>query len=299
MPNEDPETCYLNDITGVSEWRCAYCDKRYAQAGGTKKVNEHLIEDHGLFADAPRGTPIRGQVGFVQEGIQNGLKRQLELGNEFQFKRRKMGGGDGSSIDPNKLELYYTWYDASPSKIHPKICANICRFIATCSQPLRLVEQEEFRDLLDYINSDVLTWLPKTHNTTGRWVKRQYEAHKQRVKRNVSQAQSKIHISCDLWTSTNDLPILVVILHYIDKNGKSRRNVATMEEVDGLHTGENLSVPVLEVIKEWDIQDNLGYFMMDNADNNDTMMASIALGKGPLFLKFRCFSRFCDILIDS
>jgi hypothetical protein len=71
-----------------------------------------------------------------------------------------------------------------------------------------------------------------------------------------------------------------VILHYVDKKGKTRRNVATMKEVDGSHTGENLSVPALAVIKEWGIQDNLGYFMMDNADNNDTMMKSIALSKG-------------------
>jgi hypothetical protein len=53
-----------------------------------------------------------------------------------------------------------------------------------------------------------------------------------------------------------------------------------MKEVDGAHTGENLSVPVLEVIKEWGIQENLGYFMMDNADNNNTMIKSIALGEG-------------------
>jgi hypothetical protein len=280
MPNEDPETRYINEITGVSEWRCAYCEKRYAASGGTGKVNEHLIEEHGLFTDAPRGIAVRGQVGYHQQSIGNGLKRQLELGEEFKFKRRKMGGGDGSSIDPNILELYYTRYAYSHASSPLKTVANGLRFITTCSQPLRLVEREEFRDLLDYINSDVLTWLPRSHNTVGKWVKRQYEAHKQRVKRNVAQAQSKIHISCDLWTSTNDLPILVIILHYVDQNGITRRNVAAMKEVDGAHTGENLSVPVLEVIKEWGIQANLGYFMMDNADNNNTMIKSIALGEG-------------------
>jgi hypothetical protein len=66
MPNEDLETRYFNNITSVSEWRCVYYDRRYTQTGGTKKVNEHLINDHGLFTDTPRGTSIRGQVGFVQ-----------------------------------------------------------------------------------------------------------------------------------------------------------------------------------------------------------------------------------------
>jgi len=43
---------------------------------------------------------------------------------------------------------------------------------------------------------------------------------------------------------------------------------------------------MLQVIKEWGIQDNLSYFMIDNTDNNDTIMANIALNKGLLFLKF-------------
>ena len=105
-----------------------------------------------------------------------------------------MGRGDRSFIDPNILEVYYTRYAYSPLEIY----SNSHRFIATYSQPLRLVERDEFRDLLDYINSDVLTWLLRTYNTVRKWVKRQYKAHKQRVKKNVSEAQSKIYISCDL-----------------------------------------------------------------------------------------------------
>ena len=66
MPSEDPETRYYNEITGVMEWRCAYCEKRWAASGGIVKVNEHLIQDHGLFINAPRGTVIQGQEGYTQ-----------------------------------------------------------------------------------------------------------------------------------------------------------------------------------------------------------------------------------------
>jgi hypothetical protein len=52
-----------------------------------------------------------------------------------------------------------------------------------------------------------------------------------------------------------------------------------MREISGSHTGENLAIPVIEVIKDWNIQHNLGYFMMDNASDNDTMIRAIALGK--------------------
>ena len=66
MPSEDPETRYYNEITGVMEWRCAYCEKRWAASRGIVKVNEHLIQDHGLFINAPRGTVIQGQEGYTQ-----------------------------------------------------------------------------------------------------------------------------------------------------------------------------------------------------------------------------------------
>jgi hypothetical protein len=100
--------------------------------------------------------------------------------------------------------------------------------------------------------------------------------------KNVQEARSKVHVSTDLWTSTNGLPILVIIFSYITKRGKLRRTVAAMKKVLGSHTGENLAHVVMDVVKEWNIQSNLGYFMMDNAENNDTMMAEIALGKRSL-----------------
>jgi len=55
--------------------------------------------------------------------------------------------------------------------------------------------------------------------------------------------------------------------------------VAAIREISGKHNGENLAAVVMEVIKEWNIQEKLGYFMMDNAENNDTMMKQIALGE--------------------
>lgn len=161
------------------------------------------------------------------------------------------------------------------------------RFISTCSQPLRLVEQPEFREFLEYLNPDTLCWLPRAHSTIGIWVQRQYESYKQRVKQNLKNALSKIHVSCDLWTSPNGLPILALIFHYLGANKKVRRTVAALRELSGSHTGENLASVVMEVVKDWDIQHKLGYFMMDNASDNDVMIRHVAIGKFiPLYMGF-------------
>ena len=52
-----------------------------------------------------------------------------------------------------------------------------------------------------------------------------------------------------------------------------------MKEVSRSHIGTNLVEVVLEVIKDQEIQDNLGYFITDNVDNNDTMIRDITLSK--------------------
>ena len=45
----------------------------------------------------------------------------------------------------------------------------------------------------------------------------------------------------------------------------------------GEHTGANMSKYVIKVLKEYSITHNLGYFVMDNAPDNNTMMTVLSL----------------------
>jgi len=49
-----------------------------------------------------------------------------------------------------------------------------------------------------------------------------------------------------------------------------------MKEVIREHTSENMSKYVIEVLKEYRIIYNLGYFVMDNALDNDTIMTTLS-----------------------
>jgi hypothetical protein len=83
----------------------------------------------------------------------------------------------------------------------------------------------------------------------------------------------------DLWTSPNTIPILGIIALYTAEDGNLESIVLGLKEVIGAHEGKNLASVVMEVIKEWGIASKLGFFVMDNASNNDTMMQSVSLGK--------------------
>ena len=50
-----------------------------------------------------------------------------------------------------------------------------------------------------------------------------------------------------------------------------------LKEVNGEHIGENLVKYVLEAIYEYDLVKKLSYFIIDNADNNDTIMTLLLI----------------------
>ena len=43
-----------------------------------------------------------------------------------------------------------------------------------------------------------------------------------------------------------------------------------IKHVKGSHKGENLASYLVKLIDDYRFQDNLGYFMLDNAENMDT-----------------------------
>lgn len=49
-----------------------------------------------------------------------------------------------------------------------------------------------------------------------------------------------------------------------------------LEEIQGAHTGANLAPMVLKAIERFKFVYNLGYIVMDNAANNDTMMRELS-----------------------
>ncbi|KAK2922896.1 hypothetical protein FoTM2_017136 [Fusarium oxysporum f. sp. vasinfectum] len=212
MPDEEVETRYYNQRTGKEEWRCKHCDKTYASSGGTAAPAKHLMDPppdgHGL----PKGAPRTAKVTTIRTIIE----QARVAAEENPRKRRRLNDQSGDSIEPDQLEALYV------------------RFITACSLPFRLVECPEFRALLAYINNDIETWLPDTHDTVKTWIMRQYECQKERVKQRIQSAKSRIHISCDLWTSPNSLAILGVVAHYVTEDGQLEHHVLALKDIDSL-----------------------------------------------------------------
>jgi hypothetical protein len=152
----------------------------------------------------------------------------------------------------------------------------IVRLLTRCNLSLNIIECDEFRALLTYLNQDIANWLPAAKMTITTWVLRTVDDQIGTQITNIANAKSKIHLWIDGWTSTNRLSILAVGCTYMGADNKIHTVLLSLDEIIGQHTGVNLASIVFKTIEKYGFAYNLGYCIMDNAANNDTMMRELS-----------------------
>jgi hypothetical protein len=128
-----------------------------------------------------------------------------------------------------------------------------------------------FRALLGYFNSRLAAFVPAAAKTVRRWLIAEFSEWKQRLKDDICSSKSKVSISFDMWTSPNFMSYIAVHGHFIDSSGRRRQDLLAFRRVEGSHTAENIKEVVVFILREYqiDTEDKMGYFMLDNATNND------------------------------
>ena len=84
------------------------------------------------------------------------------------------------------------------------------------------------------------------------------------------EAIGQIHISFDLWTSLNGLALMAVVAHFTDKDYRVQTRLLALRRLYGEHSGENQAELLADVLKDYELTDKIGYFVTDNASNNNT-----------------------------
>ncbi|KJZ79535.1 hypothetical protein HIM_01004 [Hirsutella minnesotensis 3608] len=141
-------------------------------------------------------------------------------------------------------------------------------FFVVCQIALRLVADELFVGFLRIVYPSIDKLLPGCGNTLRALVLEAFNKRKEHLKEVLARSVSKIHFSFDLWTSPNHLALLGVVAHFIDEFGQN-------QSLHGSHSGENQAEVIKEVIQEYNLQNRIGYFVTDNASNNNTAIDSL------------------------
>jgi hypothetical protein len=99
-----------------------------------------------------------------------------------------------------------------------------------------------------------------------------------RVVEALSAAVSKVYISFDGWTTKGGKRgFFGIIAHFADAAGVIRDLPIDLPQLQGSHSGERIAETVKRTLETYGIfPSKLGYFVLDNATNNDTAVAAIA-----------------------
>ena len=160
------------------------------------------------------------------------------------------------------------------------------------NHPLREFETPAFRAMLEAANPEAARALWTHHTSVSRFVMRLYEHLQPIVKSALSTALSKIHISFDGWTTRGGKRgFLGVVAHYVNSDGEVVDLPIALPQLTGAHSGEKIAEIVSKLLQQFGIdQHMIGYFVLDNASNNDTAVLALArrMGFNATHRRLRC-----------
>ncbi|SJL11777.1 uncharacterized protein ARMOST_15186 [Armillaria ostoyae] len=151
----------------------------------------------------------------------------------------------------------------------------LLEWIVACDQPFEEVERPEFHELLEYTHHTGKRLHIPGRTTVQRRVKEMGIKYEEDLRNMFAEMQGKVSISLDCWTSPNGYAFMAIIAHYITNKGKLEELLIDFHELIGEHSGENMATVVWETLKMYRLTDRIMAFVMDNATNNDTMVAHL------------------------
>ena len=186
---------------------------------------------------------------------------------------------DGNKIQPvpppDQLKITTRIHTAVSTYNYEEFKRLLVRWIVYCSIAFQMLENDYFRQLLCFVNEGLGALLPKAASTVRCWVMEAYEKHKDLLRQELHDVLSNIHLSFDLWTSPNCYAMISIYGHFINQQGERRTQLLAFRRLYGNHSGENQADIILEVINEYDIGHQIGFFVCDNAKSNDIAVAEV------------------------
>ena len=88
---------------------------------------------------------------------------------------------------------------------------------------------------------------------------------------------SRVSLTGDMWTSNQKLGYLCITCHWINNNWKLRHKIIRFCLVETPHDAWNMFTVVLKSLRDWNIEDKLFSFTMDNAEVNTKMLKHLRI----------------------
>lgn len=177
----------------------------------------------------------------------------------------------------------------------------LCKLFVNCHLPLSVVESKEFRLLCQTLRPNVKLI---SRHTLLRDINSFYLEHKSILTSELNQNNSKLSLTCDSWTSKNQIPFFGVTAHFIDENFVLKSNLLAVSYLGGTHSGENLADFLFSILSDFHLENKFLAITTDNASNNDSMMTFIGKKINNSFLEnsmrhIRCVSHIINLTVKA
>jgi hypothetical protein len=134
-----------------------------------------------------------------------------------------------------------------------------------------MTSDNRFQALMQYLNH--ANRIPQSPTTVKLRIIARFGQLKPQVADLMKQATTQIHLSCDGWTSPDPMMAVIgVIANYTSRAGVRINPVIWLRTLERSHTGAKMAEIVMQVLREYGIEEKLGYLVGDNASNKDTLV---------------------------
>ncbi|KAH9765048.1 BED-type domain-containing protein [Citrus sinensis] len=177
----------------------------------------------------------------------------------------------------------------------------VARMIVLHELPLAFVEYVGFYDLLKLLQPSIETI---SRNTIKAEILRLYDVEKKKTMGILEACESRIAITTDMWTVSNQKKgYMVITAHYIDSSWVLRSRIMRFIYVPAPHSAEVMCNELYDCLMDWNIDRKLSSVTADNCAANDSMIA--LLGKfstssmimGGKFFHMRCCAHILNLIV--
>jgi hypothetical protein len=144
--------------------------------------------------------------------------------------------------------------------------------------PMELLARPSFREIISVANPEAEAALWVSPRSVATYAMRLFHYMQPQVVQALSEAASKIHVSFDGWTTKGGKRgFFGVVAHFANASGVIQDLPIALPQLAGAHTGDAIASALVKTLEVYGIASNkLGYFVLDNAANNDTAVAALA-----------------------
>jgi hypothetical protein len=230
---------------GERRWVCCLCIKQkrprpksYA-IKGLQNAEGHLYTDHNGIMD-PTGK--RQKPAKASEKAHQSIATILQL----------------NPTEPKEQDLINTLIKRFDKTVFQQKLVN---WIVNSNQSFSIVNDQDLRDIFNYLNPSVeITKANITDVTVRAIAEREFTNNMERVKDALRKSPGQIHIQYDGWKSGNRHALYGITCVFRDSNDRPQKCVLGLPELTERHTGENIAGQIIEIIREYEISDKIGYF---------------------------------------